>query len=149
MTNSFYMKTINVRQVFTGVWSKELRKYKDRVTDQKDQGSSFMCDRKTGMGKTLNQEKHKYHCVILCVWKRKKNRNCFIWNNVCLVPRVLWFPSGYQHYIIGICYYKEEQAELDPWFSNIRIKHYFKCYNWTRLGLLFLKNWFFTQNCVF
>lgn len=36
------MKTINVRQVFTGVWSKELRKYKDRVTDQKDQGSSFM-----------------------------------------------------------------------------------------------------------
>lgn len=51
------MKTINVRQVFTGVWSKELRKYKDRVTDLKDQGSSFMCDSKTGMGKTLNQEK--------------------------------------------------------------------------------------------
>lgn len=52
------MKAITVRQVFTRVWSKELRKYKGRVTDRKDQGSSFMCKSKTGMGKTLNREEH-------------------------------------------------------------------------------------------
>lgn len=50
------MKTISERQVFIRTWSKELRKYKDR--SWRDQGSSFVCDSKTGIGKILNQEEY-------------------------------------------------------------------------------------------
>ena len=67
------MKTINVSQVFTRVWSKELRKYKDRLIDLQDQGGSFVRDSKTGIGNILNQEEYN-----LMKNERAKNRNCLI-----------------------------------------------------------------------
>lgn len=48
---------------------------------------------------------------------------------------------GYLHYTLNICYCKEEQAELNPWFSNISIKHYCKHYDWTIICFTFSEKW--------